>query len=100
MATYAELYDLAANSALKNRVTVACTLAAYAVNGEAPATANHANRLTWAARVFANPAAEADRMYPVILAANAAATVQVITGAADADILAAVNSVINLFATG
>lgn len=39
-------------------------------------------------------------MYPVILAANAAATVEVITGAADADILAAVNSVINLFATG
>lgn len=100
MATYKELYDLASNSELRNRVTIACTLAAYAINGEDAATANHANRLIWAARVFASPGAEADRMYPVILAANAAATVAQITGATDAAILTAVQGVINLFATG
>lgn len=100
MATYAEIYDLTAHSALRNRVTVACTVAAYAINGEDAATPNHTNRLIWAARVFADPTAEAQRMYPVILAANAAATVAQITGAADADILAAVQGVVNLFATG
>lgn len=100
MATYKELYDLASNSELKNRVTIACTLAAYAINGEDAGTANHANRLIWAARVFANPTAEAERMYPVILAANSAATVAQITGASDANILTAVQGVINLFATG
>lgn len=100
MATYKELYDLTANSELKNLVTVACTVAAYAVNGEDAATPNHANRLIWAARVFADPAAEAQRMYPMILAANAGATVAQITGAADADILVSVQGVINLFATG
>ena len=53
MATYTELFDLGSNAALRNRVTVACLVAAQAVVGENAATANHANRLQNAINVFA-----------------------------------------------
>jgi len=50
MATYTELYDLRTDSALRNRVAVACVVAAETVRLESPSVENHANRLAWAAR--------------------------------------------------
>ena len=100
MATYDELYSLRNDSALKNRVTTACIMAAEAVMLEDGGTANHVNRLLWAKAVFANPGSEANRMFMAILAANAAATVAVIQAATDAAIQANVDSHIDLFADG
>ena len=100
MATYTELYGLHNDSALKNRVTVACIVAAEVVMDEAPATANHANRLTWAASVLASPQAEATRMYWALLAANKDMTVENIQQATDAQIQSQVEAHIDLFATG
>ena len=100
MATYAELFTLRSNSDLKNKITVACIIAAESIRNEAPATANHDNRLLWAKAVFANPEVEADRMLWAVFAQNASATVAQITGATDAAIQTAVNNAVNVFATG
>lgn len=101
MATYVELYGLAqTDSVLRQKVTVACIVAAEAIMAEDAGTANHANRLIWAQSVFANPTTEAIRMTFAALAANNAATVAQIQSATDAAIQTIVNSHINLFATG
>lgn len=100
MATYAELYDLRSNSALRNKIAVACVIAAEAIRTEDGGTANHANRLLWAKGAFANPDFEAGRIMTAVLAQNASATVAQITSATDATILTAVQNAINVFATG
>ena len=100
MASFVDLYNLRNNSDLLNRVTVACVIAAEAVRTESDQTANHANRLLWAARVFENPDFEAKRMLWALLAKHNSLTVGQLTGAPDADILTAVNGAVNLFATG
>lgn len=62
MATYAELITASNNTALVSKIHVACFIAAETVRTEAPATANHANRLLWARQVFIDPGVEARRM--------------------------------------
>ena len=100
MATYEELYNLRTDSALRNRVTTACIIAAETVMNELVTVDNHANRLVWAKSVFANPSSEADRMYMAILAANAGSDVAVIQTATDVAIQANVDSHVDLFADG
>lgn len=100
MATYTELFGLRANDSLRNKIIVACIIAAEAIRNEAAETANHANRLVWAAAVFASPTSEAERMLWAVLAQNAAQSVATITGATDAAIQTAVNGAVNVFATG
>lgn len=100
MATYTELYELHNDSALKNRVTVACVVAAEVVMNEDPDTGNHINRLLWAASVLASPQAEATRMYWALLAVNKDLTIENIKKATDAQIQSQVEAHIDLFATG
>lgn len=100
MASYSELYGLNNDSALRNRVLTACVIAAEAVMLEDGGTPNHANRLLWSASVFANPSAEAERMFMAVLAANAEHTVEQIRGASDAAIQTNVDAHVDLFATG
>lgn len=100
MATYTELYDLHSDSALKNKVTVACMVAAETIVAELDTEPNHANRLLWAAQVFANPQTEAERMFWALLAAENTQDTATIQGATDAAIQARVDEHVNLFATG
>lgn len=100
MATYAELYNLQSDSALRNRVTVACTIAANTVRAEDPGTTNHANRLLWAKQVFERPEYEGERMLRSLLAQNASATVAQIEAATDTAIQTAVNNTVDIFAIG
>jgi hypothetical protein len=99
MATYDELLQAAENATLRNRIRVACVIAAEAVRTEVGTTTNHANRLIWAKAVFANPTAEADRMLWAVLAQNKAATLAQITGATDSAIQTAVSAAVDVFAT-
>ncbi len=99
MAAYDELYSLN-NSALKNRVTVACMIAAEAIMAEEVSIDNHANRLLWAKAVFARPATEAERMFWAVLAANAGFDVGSIESASDAAIQNNVDAHVDLFAGG
>lgn len=100
MATNTELYGLKNDSTLRNRVEMECIIAAETVMNEVDTTPNHANRLIWAASVFANSAAEAGRMFMAVLAANAEHTVEQIQGASDEAIQANVDAHVDLFATG
>lgn len=100
MATYAELLTASENSTLNQKIRVACIIAAEAIRTESGATTNHANRLIWAKAVFANPAAEAQRMLWAVLAQNKDATLAAITGATDAAVQTAVNAAVDVFATG
>lgn len=100
MATYTELYGLHNDSALKNRVSVSCIIAAEVVMNENSSTVNHTNRLLWAASVLASPQTEAVRMYWALLAANKDVGVENIQAATDTQIQSQVEAHINLFATG
>lgn len=100
MATYAELYNLHNDSALRNRIIIAVVVAAETVMNEEENTPNHANRLVWACSVFASPDREADRMFMAVLAANRDLDVAQIQAASDAAIQASVDAHIDLFATG
>lgn len=101
MATYAELYAIAkTNSDLRNKVTVACLIAADTIRSENPATTNHDNRLIWAKRALTSPEKVGEEMLPAVLAQNVSATTTQINSASDSTIQTAVNNAINLFATG
>jgi hypothetical protein len=100
MATYDELLLASENGPLGNRIRVACVIAAEAIRTEAGATANHANRLIWAKAVFANPQHESARMLWAVLAQNKTFTLAQITGATDTAIQTAVNTAVDVFATG
>lgn len=83
MATYTELFDLTSNSDLRNKVAVACTIAAKNFIALASPTNG---QLLWAKRALANPLNMADTVYKYVLAANTASTVSSIITAPDSAI--------------
>lgn len=98
MATYAELLIASENETLRNKVRVACVIAAETVRTEAPATTNHANRVIWAKSAYTDPSLVAQRMLWAVLAQNQAATLAAITGASDATVQTAVTAAVDVFA--
>lgn len=98
MATYAELLTAANDTALNDKIRVACVVAAEQVRGESAATPNHVERLKWARTVFSSPSSEAQRMLWAVLAQNRAATLAQITGASDAAVQTAVDAAVDVFA--
>lgn len=100
MATYQELYDLANDASLLNKVTTAVVMACEAIRTEAAGTTNHANRLLWAKAAMLNPTIYALPMLRAALAQNAALTKANIQSATDAALQTAITNVIDIFATG
>jgi hypothetical protein len=100
MATYAELFTIAAQNQILDKVTAAVAIQAEAIRNEAGGTSNHANRLIWAKTVFSDPRQMAIKMVWAILAQNAAATASQIVNATDAATLTAVANAVDVFATG
>jgi hypothetical protein len=100
MATYDELLSAAGNTALLNKVRMACVVAATTIMTESDAVDNHANRLLWAKDVFDDTAAAGAKMMWPVLAQNKAAALSQITGADDATVQTAVNAAVNVFANG
>jgi len=98
MATYEELFEMRSDSALRNRVAVACAIAADAIRQEDAGEPNHANRLAWARAAMANPESVAQAMLWATLAANADATVATIQSATDAQIQIKVDEAVDLLA--
>jgi hypothetical protein len=99
MATYAELLTASSNDTLRQKVRVACVIAAEKVRTEATSVANHTNRMAWAKAVYANPEAEGIRMVWAVLAQNATATFAQIVGASDATVQTAVDAAVDVFAS-
>jgi len=100
MAAYSDLYQLFANSSLRNKIRVAVIVAAESIRNEDAATDNHANRLVWAAATFASPNAAADKMLMALLASNKDEETSAILGATDSVIQTLVDAAVDIFATG
>jgi len=100
MATYTELRELFSDSTLRNRVEVACVVAAETIRTEAPAVDNHANRLVWARAAFTNPSGIRDAMLKALLAANKDAEVTSIQAVSDAALQTLIDAAVDIFVDG
>jgi hypothetical protein len=94
MATYADLYNLRFDSALRNRVEIATLIAAEKLRVKQGATSAE---LALARAIFHDPVGMTAQIYVALLATNAAATIVQITGASDATIQTAVDAAAALF---
>lgn len=97
MATYAEIEAAAGHEPLRQKVRVACAIAAEAIRTESDQTPLHSARLVWAKNAFKNPRGAAEDIINAVLAQNAGATFAQITGASDATVQTAVNNAVNAF---
>jgi len=102
MATYAEIYAIAAggdpaHDALRDKVAVACAIAANGYLGDETATDAQKR---WAARAAGDIRGAAAVVYPLVLAANSGASTAAILAANDAAIQAAVDAVTAALAIG
>ena len=100
MATYTELRQLFSDDDLKNRVEVACIVAAESIRVEDVGVQNHVNRIVWAKAAFSAPGSVRSEMLMALLAANKESTVAAIQTATDAVLQARVDAAIDIFATG
>ena len=100
MASYTELRNLFSDDALKNKVEVACIIAAEGIREEDPNKLNHTNRVLWAKQAFESPGAVREKMLMALLAANNALAAEEITGATDAQIQTKVDEAVDVFADG
>lgn len=103
MATYAELLTIARTeigAPLRDKILVSVIVACDIIRLEAPATANHANRLIWTQNALRSPGVEAERLLWAVLAQNRAFPLAQITGADDTTVQTAVNAAIDLIAQG
>lgn len=92
MATYAELYDLRQDAALRNKVAVAVTIKAQTIFDLASPTAK---QLAWAALAISGPDELAIQYLKYLMAKNAASTVAQINAASDATVQAAINALVD-----
>ncbi len=100
MATLAELASELNDPILTDRCKAACLVAAAVVMAESSGTANHANRLKWSKKVFADPVGQGTLMVRAVLAQNNTATLAQITSADDASVQTAVNAAVDVLADG
>ena len=100
MASYLDLRQLFSDNVLKNRVEVACIVAAETIRGEDSQPANHDNRMLWAKAAFSNPNSIRDAMLKALLAANKNLEVMAIQGVSDAALQVLVDAAVDIFATG
>ena len=97
MATYIEITALINDSTLRQKIAVACIVAAENIRTEDAGTANHTNRLAWARRVYNSPTGVADEMIPSVIVQNRALTAAQITAATDTGIQTAVDAAVAAF---
>jgi hypothetical protein len=91
--TYAQIRNLAVQSAFIDQVRVAITTAAINISSEAPETANHANRVAYALAVLRSPGS-----YAAVMAEGAAQDSNVQAAPTDANIMSAVAGQWNAYA--
>jgi len=97
MATYIELIGAYDDSTLRQKIAVACVIAAETIRTEDPGVPNHTNRVAWAKKVYVSPTNVANEMIWPVLAQNKAQTLASIIGASDANIQTAVEAAVAAF---
>lgn len=103
MATYKELFDLHANTAILERVMAAVAVACDLIRVESPGATQeevdlHTRRVVWARQAIRNVDGTARNIMWALMATNRDLTVAQIEGATDAQIQTAVNNVVGLLA--
>ena len=63
MATYTDIFNLRNSGELNAKIQVACVSAAVSILWEAVTASNHANRVIWADKAFANAQNVANKMF-------------------------------------
>ena len=97
MSTYAELYDLRSNSALRNKIAVAVVKKAQSLlDGGTPTS----TEVAWASNAISNPNQQAEKIVNYVLAANSAASTATILSASDVAIQANVDSAVDALIAG
>jgi len=94
MATYTELYILAGDNVLLDKITMAITIKADAILNDGAATAP---QIAWAKTAFNDPQKQAKAFQYAVLAANKGATVTTITNATDSVIQTNVDAAVAVF---
>lgn len=97
MASYIDLVQAQADTTLRQRVSVACVIAADTIRTEDPATANHSSRVAWAKTVYASPHTVASSVLWSVLAQNKSVTLAAIIGSTDAQLQTAVDAAVAAF---
>ena len=100
MAEHIELRQLFSDGDLKNKVEVACVIAAGKIRIEDAGVDNHANRLVWARRVFDGPHDIRDPMLMVLLADNSEVSIEVIRAVSREALQSLVDGAVDFFADG
>lgn len=98
MATYTEIRSLMSDSVLRNKVEVACIIAADTIRKEAAGVTNHVERLRWANQTWNDSRNAAKRMLPAVLAANKDVSIETILAAADLAIQNNIDAAVDVFA--
>jgi len=98
VAAYSDLFDLARNEGLKDKVRVAIIVASDTIMNESGGTANHTERVAWAKAAMASLEQESTRVLWMVLAANKALSQAAIESATDAAIQTNVDAVVDFFA--
>ena len=95
MATYNELFSIANDHTMKNKVAVAAMVKADAISELATPTTL---QLDWAKSACTNPISVAQELWYSMIGANSDTAIGLITGASDAVIQTAVNNAVdNIF---
>ncbi len=89
MATYDELFALAGQNVLLDRIMVAITIKADSILNDGAATPT---QISWAKTAFKDPTTQAKAFQNAVLAANKGLTVAQITSATDSAIQTAVDA--------
>ena len=91
--TYAQIRNLAVQSAFIDQVRIAIVSAAINISSEAPETANHANRVAYALAVLRSPGS-----YAANMAEGVAQDATVQAAQTDANVMSAVGGQWNAYA--
>jgi len=97
VATYKELFELRADSPLRNRVSVATVVKAQDLIAAVTPTAAE---ITWANNTLTNAAGRAQTLLGYVLAANKSLSVAQIQGASDLDIQTEVDTAADAMIAG
>jgi poly-gamma-glutamate capsule biosynthesis protein CapA/YwtB (metallophosphatase superfamily) len=99
--TLADAWTLLEDPALSQKTSAAALVAAKDIMLENVNTANHANRLVWAASTFTDHVGAGNQMRKALVSYyTATKTLAEMAALTDAEIQTVVNAAVNVFATG
>jgi hypothetical protein len=100
MATLTEINTLLNDPVLGEKVGAACLITAKNIAFEGGEVENHANRLKFAAKIFADPQGIRVKVTRYVIAANSAESLAAINALSDSTIQSHVDASVNIFADG